>query len=253
MKSIILTLLVAISLAACTNFGPKVKKDYLEVYYKEGISKDLAQKTLDFIYPLWKNKSGTTDKKSIQLAKGEADTINFSAVIDEKKVKEMGDDVFYSMANVFSDSIYNGAPVNIIFTTDQFKPLRKLVYKKQAVESFGDKITIGNIEVFDKEMGTTMASDLARFLNEYVHPESTISFQISKNEQGDFVIKMVSSADKAGQLTKADLAEISSKISNEVLNGSPLLFQLTDEKFNPLRTFAYPSDAAQPDSLSNQQ
>jgi hypothetical protein len=249
MKSFILSLLIAFSLTACTDYGSKVKKDYLEVYYKDGISKELAQRTLDFLYPVWKNKSGTTEKKSIQLSKGNGDTINFRAVIDEKKAKEMGDDVFYDMANVFSDSIFNGVPVNIIFSTNEFKPMRTLVFKKQAIVNYGEKVTAGNIDVYAKETGTEIANTLATFLDKYIHPKNTISFQISKNEHNDFVVNMVSSEDKAGQLKQEDLAEICSKISAEVLNGSSFIFQLTDNKFNPLKTFAYPSDASKSDSL----
>jgi hypothetical protein len=80
-----------------------------------------------------------------------------------------------------------------------------------------------------------------------------ISFQISKNENNDFAVKMVSDPAKINSVTNEMMSEISTKISNEVLNGSPVLFQLTDEKFNPLKTFAYPSDAATPDSTVNHQ
>lgn len=46
MKPIILFLLAAITLTSCTNYGKKVKKSNIEVYYNDGITEDQAQKLL---------------------------------------------------------------------------------------------------------------------------------------------------------------------------------------------------------------
>jgi len=47
MNKILLSLLVSILFFACSNHGDKVSKDFMEVYYKEGISKEQAEKSLD--------------------------------------------------------------------------------------------------------------------------------------------------------------------------------------------------------------
>ena len=252
-KSFMIVLLFAAGLAACSNYGKKVSQDYLEVYYKEGITKEQAQKTLDFLYPLWKEKSGKTNTKSIQLTKAGGDTINFRMVVNKDKLKGMDDETFYSMANVFSDSIFNGAPVNIVFADEKFKPIRSLTFKKTvAPADYGEKTTSGNIEVYANDISSQGAQELADFLNKTIAPDNTISFQISKNGEGLYVLKMVSSPAKAANLTDADFTDISSKVSEEILSGAPLIFQLTDDTFKPFRTFEYKIKGQATDSSSIQ-
>jgi 20S proteasome alpha/beta subunit len=120
--------LVTLTLAACTNYGKKVKKDFLEVYYKGGVSKEEAQKTADFLMPYWREGAKTSDK-SIQLTRS-GDTVAFRMVTDEKKLTEVDDNTLYTMANVFSDSLFNNKPVNIELTNNRFKTLRTLHFKK---------------------------------------------------------------------------------------------------------------------------
>jgi hypothetical protein len=247
MKSFIIAAAALLSLAGCSNYGKKVSHDYLEVYYTDGMSEQDAQKTLDYVYPLWKDESGKTIKKSIQLTKGTGDTINFRMVVNKEKSGSISDDTFIAMSNEFSTKLFNGAPVNLVLTDDRFKAIRTLVFKKMnPEEGYGTKYASGNIEVFVKgDIGSTTATEMAGLLEKYFQPQSTYSFQMSKNENNDFVVKMVVNPDKIDKITTELLTEISTKISNEVLSGSSLLFQLTDSDFKPLRTFAYPADAAQ--------
>ena len=244
---------IVLGLTACTNYGKKVSQDYLEVYYKDGISKEQAQKTLNFLYPLWKSDSGKTNTKSVQLTKAGGDSINFRMVSNKDKLKEIGDETFYAMANLFSDSLFNGVPVNIIFTDEMFKTYRTLVFKKITTPDYGEKVTSGNIEVYAKNgFSAEQAQELAGFLNKTISPENIISFQISKNEEGFYLLKMVTSADKAGSLTDEDLNDISSKVSDGVFSGAPLIFQLTDETFKPLKTFEYKTKGQSADTTSVQ-
>jgi hypothetical protein len=124
---------VLLSLSACNNYGDKVTHGYLEVYYKEGITKAQAQRTVDFLYPYWQDPSGKTDTKSVQLDRN-GDTVLFRMVADEKKMALVDDATFYSMGNVFSDSIFNGAPVNIHLTNNRFKTIRVYPYRKPEIK-----------------------------------------------------------------------------------------------------------------------
>jgi hypothetical protein len=56
-RSLFILVIAVIGLSSCTNYGDKVSKDFVEVYYKDNISKEQAQKTLDLLYPSW-NESG---------------------------------------------------------------------------------------------------------------------------------------------------------------------------------------------------
>jgi hypothetical protein len=173
-------------------------------------------------------------------------------VADKDKLKAIGDETFYLMANLFSDTLFYGSPVNMVFTDNKFKEFRSLVFKKtvpeEPNEGYGEKTLVGNIEVFAKgDIGSMLANQLAEMLNKEVSPATVISFQISKNDKNDFVIKMVTTQGNINELTNKDLADMCEKISNDVLNGAPLVFQLSDEHFNPLRTFSYPNDVNKPD------
>ena len=79
MKKILFSLLLVTILFSCSKNGDKVSQDFMEVYYKDGITKQEAQKALDYFLPRWKEKDGETARKSIQLTKN-GDTINFNAL-----------------------------------------------------------------------------------------------------------------------------------------------------------------------------
>jgi hypothetical protein len=241
MKSIALSLLLAICLFACTNHGTKLEKDYLEVYYKKGISKELAQKTLDFFYPLWKEESGKTPRKSIQLAKADGDTISFRVVQDKKKLEEIGDAAIYEMANELSATLFDGAPVNIVLTDNKFKPQRTLVFKKNSITEdpgYGEKVRSGNVEVYaTDEFSGDEARQLANYLNNEMNPETVISFQLTVDDQQNPVIRMVSTPEKASQLDDAVFQEMTQLLSAEMFKDGPVIFQLTDETFKPFKTF----------------
>lgn len=113
-------------LSSCTNYGDKTSKGHIDVYYKEGISRETAQRTADFIFGA---DSLSTTQKSFQLVKNQ-DTICFRMVTDQKKLATTGDDAFYSLANILSDSLFNHAPVNVELTDDHFKTIRTLKFTK---------------------------------------------------------------------------------------------------------------------------
>ena len=60
MKKILFSLLLVTILFSCSKNGDKVSQDFMEVYYKDGITKQEAQKALDYFLPRWKEKDGET-------------------------------------------------------------------------------------------------------------------------------------------------------------------------------------------------
>ena len=238
MKKILFAIAIATSLLACTNYGKKVSKDYLEVYYKDGATEQEAQKTLDFLYPLWKDESGKTETKSVQLTKS-GDTVNFRVVVDEKKLKEMGDATFYAMGTLFSDSLFNGAPVNMVFSDNSFKPIRTLVFKKtDPIPDFGPKVTAGNIEVYSKDgFSREQAQMLADYLQEQISPAQTISFQVGNTDDGGYLVRMVSDESKVAAMGDASFNAMAEEIATNFFKGGQLTFELTDGKFVPFKKF----------------
>ncbi len=243
MKRYILPFLLSVLGIACTQYGPKVSSGNIEVYYKEGISKVQAEKTAGlFRDALMSSNPNDKATKSFQLSKP-GDSILLKMVADKAKLSSVEDDAFYAMSALVSDSVFGGAPVNLNLTDNKFKGFRYYAFKKPATEepSWGDKYESGNVELFANGVDGKLGKELAAYLETYFNPANTFSFQVSKNEQGVFIVKMVIDPSRINDITEADMAEASNGMSEKVFSGSPLQFQLTDDSFNPIRTFAYPS------------
>jgi hypothetical protein len=135
MKPLFLSLVLAIALTSCTNYGKKVKSGNIEVYYKDGITEDQAKKTADLFYKaIQSSNPGSDGRKSFQLTKP-TDTVLLKMVVDEDKLKLMTDnESFYAIQGLVSDSIFNGNPVNLTLTDNTFKGLRTLAFKPQPKE-----------------------------------------------------------------------------------------------------------------------
>ncbi|MFZ1311696.1 MAG: hypothetical protein WAR38_02460, partial [Chitinophagaceae bacterium] len=80
---------------------------------------------------------------------------------------------------------------------------------------------------------------MAGFLNKSMQPANIISFQVGKNENGNYVVSMVANREKADALPESNFMALASEISENTLNGAPLIFQLTDDLFKPFKTFNY--------------
>jgi hypothetical protein len=249
MKSLILSLLTIVVLASCTNYGKKVSQDYLEVYYKDGITKEQAQKTLDFIYPVWKDKSGKTATKSIQLTKGNGDTINFHMVIDKSKLKDVTDETFYNMGNVFSDSLFNKAPVNIILADDHFKDIRTLAYKKPEVAP-EEKATV-NANDFDHDVAggvnfywKGISDDESKTIADYIVKNGSFSgenAEIYMTKEGDrYVISFpVQETSRTDPAFLTEIEKISKQIKDNVFADQSFSFAITDEQLKAVKTWDY--------------
>ncbi len=125
---LILPLIVIICLTGCGNYGKKVNHGHVEVFYKGSITEEQAQKTADLFYMMDANNTAGI-KKSMQLCV-EKDSFCFRMVVDEKKLASVPDDAFSAMGNVLSDSVFNGKPVNVDLTDNQFKTIRTVHYQK---------------------------------------------------------------------------------------------------------------------------
>lgn len=243
MKKFFSILLALIVIAGCGNFGKKVSKDYLEIYYKDGITKEQAEKALEYFYPKWQDKGEETKRKSIQLAKN-GDTINFRMVSNMDVMDKMDDAVFYTTGNELSSELFNGAPVNVVLTDKKFKTIRTYVFKEMTKPNYGEKVLAGNIEVYYKDDITAEVADrMATFINQSLSPKNFISFQAGRDEGGLLLIRMVSNKEKADQIDDKEFYALAKTISENVFAGDPVVFQLADKMFKPFRTFEYKTDA----------
>ncbi len=242
MKKYILLLLAPL-MVACSDYGSKATADNIEVFYKDGISKEQAEKTARLFDQLL-NASNPDDKgkKSFQLQKT-GDTVLLKMVADKAKLSSVADDAFYAITTVVSDSVFAGAVVNLTLTDNKFKGFKEYAFRKNQVSSWGEKYESGLVEVYDDGVGSTQAKELAAFMTSYFSPQTTFSFQLARDEQQQFIVRMVVNPEKMSFFSSQVMTEISEGISSKVLQGAPFQFQLTDNTFSPLRTFSWPADA----------
>lgn len=235
--SLLLSLLLAIAgLSSCENYGNKVSKDFVEVYYKDGIKKEDAQQTLDLLYPSW-NDSGNI--KSVQLAKT-GDTIYFRMVIDEQKAKGIQDEAYISLANEISSSVFDGMAVNVDLTNDAFKTIRTLHFTKVKPVDYGTKYNAGNIEVYSREgIIPEEAKALAVYLDALDgDAQSVKSFQLGKDND-IYTVFMVSDPEQSAALPEKTFYDLAAEISDNVFAGLPLTLELTDNRFKSYKTFRH--------------
>ncbi len=242
MKLVILSLLASVLLLSCSDRGKKISKGYLEVYYKEGITKEQAEKTMDYFLPLWKDEGEKTKTKSIQLSKN-GDTIHFRMVAKMEVIEKMDKDIFYTMANEISKDLFNNAPVNVVLTDNTFKTLRTYTFKKMATQNFGEKVVAGNVEVYMMDgINTNEATELAEYLNTYMAPENRISFQLGRNAD-DILLRMASTPESAADIQDSDFYTVAKNVSDKMYFGRPLVFEITDLQFNPFKKIEYKTAA----------
>lgn len=244
MKQIILFLVAILTLSACSNYGKKVKSSNIEVFYQDGITEEQAQLTANLIYSLDTNPDTKDNKKSFQLTLGGGDTILCKMVVNEEKVDEVPIESFQTIGSMISNKVFNDKPVNLILSTNKFKPIKTVQFTKMnspdTESGYGEKITSGNIELFvTKAANMQDAEALASLLDREMSPSNMISFQLTKNEDGLNKVRMVSSADKVAGLDDETVLTMAATISSGVFNGNPIVFEFTDSEFNTIKTFNY--------------
>ncbi|MBK6936441.1 MAG: hypothetical protein IPH18_05820 [Chitinophagaceae bacterium] len=242
MKQFLALLLSALIIfTSCTNYGKKAKSGNIEVYYKDGVTKEEAQKTADlFLQALQSSNPDDKTTKSFQLSKTGDTALLKMVVADKEKMNAVGDVAFYAIAGLVSDSIYNGKPVNISLTNNKFKPFKTLTFNPAAILNFGTKAKAGNIEVYAKnDFSLEHAQMLADFLSRDMNPASVISFQVDMPENDYYQVYMASNPDKAKALSDIVVNDMCVKLSDSVFYGAGLVFHFTDDKFKPFRTYNY--------------
>lgn len=222
---------------SCNDYGEKVSKDFVEVYYKDNVNKAQAQQTLDLLHPSW-NEEG--NKKSVQLVK-KNDTVHFRMVVNTEKVKSMQDETFLLLANGVSTAVFNNAPVNVDLTDDRFNTLRTLHFKKIETQQGLSKQTAGNIEVYLQEgIAEAEASELAAFLDKTDGDNDvTKSFHLAREENG-YRVSMVSTPERSSTVPEEEFYALAALISDKVFNGAPVSLLLTDQNFAPYQSFKHP-------------
>ncbi len=231
----LLVLATAGWLSACSNYGEKVTKEYLEVYYQPSVSKQVAEKTLDFLYPIWRLQGDATEKKSVQLDMA-GDTLLFRMVSKTDMIDDMGDAAFIGLAKILSDSIFDQKPVNVVLTDNTFKTVKTI---RHQVIDWGEKVVFGEIEVY---MGDNVSKQLTQQLASQIdfyfgRNGKTKTFQHLQESDGLPIVKMVVDKEVAKEIPRSEFQKMVDMLSKDVFSGAVIQFELTDTLFEPLDVF----------------
>jgi hypothetical protein len=251
MKPIILSLLVAFSLAACTNYGKKVKTGDIEVYYKDGVTEAQAKKISSlFDEAVKKTSPGSSSRKSFQVSKP-SDSVLLKMVVDKSKLDNVGDETFYAISGMVSDSVFNGGPVNLMLTDEHFKPIRTFAFKKaEVIEPEKQETTFtrddfdhdkaGGIDFYWKDISDEESKTIADYIvKNGAFNGGTVELYMTK--EGDrYIIRfpMTESA-RTDPSMLAEVEKVSKEIKDNVFANVPYSFYSTDEKLNKVKSWDY--------------
>ena len=242
-------IILSLLLAACTaSTKPNVKKEYLQVFYEEGIPLSTAQKTLDFIYPLWRNEGDSTKDKTILLTRS-GDTVNFHMVIAPDRLETVTPQTTGSFIQLMSDTLFGDAPVNIILCDDHFTEQKRIQYsetfrkpKESRVSDnealYGESFRKGTAEVYvapgvDKEFGNKVAS----YLDESNGTgEVHASFLVARSTTG-YIVKMVTDPEFADKHPASLFVNMANMLSHDIFNDEPVSFVLADQDFKDMKEY----------------
>lgn len=107
-------------LFACSGYGEKVSYDGTEIYYTEGVSKEVADKTGAYL-----EEMGFTDgtPKSVQLAKEE--NYHFKMVVQQQYAQDTTKDInFKALGFLLSQEVFDGEPLKFHICDNTFETIR---------------------------------------------------------------------------------------------------------------------------------
>lgn len=242
------TFVVFLCVACTSGTKPSVKKEYLQIFYGEGVTEAKANQTLDFLYPLWRNDGAETVNKTVELTRS-ADTFNFRMVVLPDRVSSITGETIGSFIQLMSDTLFDDSPVNVVLCDDHFKEQKTIRYSEEIRNRptdriadnearFGKRFSAGTAEVYlapgvDEAFGNKMAT----YLDES-DGKGTIqaSFRLLQDADG-YIVKMATNAKTAQQQPASVFVNMANMLSKDIFSGAPIRFVLTDLLFNDVREF----------------
>lgn len=257
MKSFILSLLVAVSLTACSNYGKKIKVEGIkgEVYYKgDGVTEDDAKKTGEFLKQVY----FTADKAgSAQITKeGEEYTLRFvykKSVYDSLKGI---DDAFKIIGVKASKEVFGGKKVNIALANEHFKDYKTIPYDEATAKAMEAPAPVKDDVAFNKAdfdhdaaggvdfYWKGISDDESKTIADYIVKNGSFSggtAEIYMTKEGDrYILRfpMIESA-RTDPSILATVEKVTKEIKDNVFANVPFSFFATDEQMNTVKSWDY--------------
>ena len=273
MKKILLSLLILISLASCSNHGKKIKVEGTkgEVYYKgDGVTEDDAKKVGKF---LKEQSFFSTDRgASVQVTKdGEEYILRFvydKSVYDTLKGV---DNAFKTIAVKASKELFGGKKVNIALASKTFKDFKTISYDEAFAKSMDEPAPLNDNPVTDDPLGddpsidvTTLTKDdfdhdkaggvdffwrgitdqESKTIAEYIvengaFADGTAEIYMTK-EKGRYILRFpVIESARDNPAFHAELDKVTKQIKDNVFANVPYTFHMTDERLRSVKAWDY--------------
>jgi hypothetical protein len=174
-------------------------------------------------------------------------------VVDKSKLDQVGDETFYAISGLVSDSVFNGGPVNLILTDDHFKTIRTLAFKKAVKEEdmAENKNTGMTKEDFDHDSAggvnfywKGISDEESKTIADYIVKNGSFAggtAEIYMTKEGDrYILRfpMIESA-RTDPAYLAEVEKVTKEIKDNVFANVPFSFMVTDERMNTVKSWDY--------------
>ena len=261
MKTFILSLLVAVALTACTNYGKKVSIEGTkgEVFYKgDGVTEADAKKLCKYLKDDI-HYFGPDKKLSVQLMRSKDDGYDVRFVVNEKKLNESPEAAkfFEQIGAAMSIDLYNEKPVNIYLTDDHFKELKSFPFDVAKVKALKKPAPENNLAGLTKDdfdhnaaggvdfyWSKNISDEESKTIADYIVKNGAFSggtAEIYMTKEGDRYIlgfPMIESA-RTDPSMLAEVEKVSKEIKDNVFANVPYSFYATDEQLNTVKAWDY--------------
>ena len=259
MKKIILSLLVVVSLTACTNYGKKVKVEgtKAEVYYKgEGVTEDDAKKTGKFLKEASLFNSGKG--ASVQITKeGEEYTIR---LVYDKSIYDTlkgADDAFKLLGVKASKEVFGGKKVNVALADKGFKDFKTIPYDEALAKAMEapvapadgetvltkedlDHDTAGGVDFYWKGISDEESKTIADYIvKDGSFSGGTAELYMTKVDDRYIIRFPVLEGSRTDPAILATLDKVTKEMKDNLFPNAPFTFAMTDEKMNTVKAWEY--------------
>lgn len=224
--------LVLAVLTGCGGLGSKTENGNVEVYYKDGATKEEADRMAAFIL---KMMPGVTDRRSFQLLK-KGDGYQVRMPLQKQY---QNDDRYLNALGLdgarYSAEVFNGAPVEVEACNERMTTLKTVPPRADLRRRLVD----GKVEVFYADgLDRADVEKLAKFLQPVAaaSPAPLVTFKYGRRDKVVELALVVNTALVNNPGVKESLDELRKAAAKDVFNGAPTELQLCDEYLAPLDT-----------------
>lgn len=245
-------------LTSCNQFGKEVKIKKNSVYYKNVTESD-AKKVGDFFYSI--GYFNDNNEISVQLSKPK-DTMQLRFVVDKEKVKPEMDEQYLFIVSTLSDSLFNGAPIEVFLADAEMKDLKRvglstplattqaagetggdddvaalLQQTEDAAEALGKNVkeVKDNKLFYDDNVEKSKVDAVATYLADGGYFDSGSGHIAVLVKQGDgYIFKEAFTDEQINNKATTDaLEDVATSIKQSLFNSQNFTFEVCDLKFQP--------------------